>query len=97
MSELMQPVVDAMCKSLREEPYEWNINVHTLSHKSKFKKQEFWNGVDAYSNKSITEVWDGSSNATVFSHEQGKEIYQALNEAIALVGSDKQKDLLDSL
>lgn len=88
----MEPVVEAIIKSLQTEPNEWRFESCTIRHKKKFDKKEFWIG-----DNSIQQIWNGYSNTTVFEKSQGTRIYDAYLEAKRIIGDKEQQDLLASL
>ena len=74
--DIMNDVVDEICKSLVEEPHQWEFNTYTFKHKR--TKVEYWGDM---SNHSITNIWNGHSQNQVFSDEQGIKIAEAYKNA----------------
>ena len=91
--EKVQPVVDAMCISMRTEPTKWRFEATTIQHRKKFNKVEIW--VDL--TNSYTEIWNGYGTEPTFSQEQGAQLHQAHMAAITIMGTANQQRLIDSL
>ena len=84
----MQSTVDEICRSLREEPFDWIFETHTFRKKG--SRIEFWLGLGDY----ITEI-RGSHNDEVFSGTQGEQIHQAYVEAREIVANAAQKRVIN--
>jgi hypothetical protein len=74
--DIMNGVVDEICKSLVEEPHRWEFSSFTFKHKR--AKVEYWGDM---SSPSITHVWTGHTRNRVFSDEQGRKIAEAYKNA----------------
>lgn len=81
--KLMDDTVHQICKSLREDPYSWNLSTHTISHRGVC----IWIGIG----NSFREGWNGHSTYPLFSYIQGELIRAAYNDALAAIGSDNQR------
>ena len=86
----MQLVVDAICKSLLEEPNEWRFGVHDIQHKTKFNHAMFWR-------PSFTDLWTGQIKEEIFTSSQGRQIQAAYKKCLLVRGTDAQLALLDSI
>lgn len=74
--DIMNDAVDEICKSLVEEPHQWDFGPCSFKHKR--SNVEYW--CDA-STHSITHVWTGWTRNRVFSDEQGRKIAGAYKNA----------------
>ena len=90
--EYMNDAVDALCKSLIEEPENWVFSTYT------FQKQgsniRYW---DEQLCRAITETWNGGSLNKVFSVEQGHKIRDAYQVARIKQASCAQNQVLEEL
>lgn len=93
--EFMQPAVDEICRSLREEPHMWE-----LSHKQ-FKKKGtntvFQDWSDIRGLCSVQEIWTGVTWIKVFDVEQGLEIARAHAYARSVQASKEQQAVIDEV
>ena len=74
--DIMNDVVDEICKSLIEEPHQWEFDACTFKHKR--SKVKYWGDM---SDDFITYIWNGYSLNRVFSDEQGRKIAEAYKKA----------------
>ncbi|MNQ42932.1 hypothetical protein D3C85_566440 [compost metagenome] len=90
MSDIMQPTVDEICRSLREEPNKWVFTTYTF-HKSGADAPEFWGGDDE---EPITSMWNGATRSKVFSLTQGVQIREAYCAARLIQASEEQLKIM---
>lgn len=74
--DIMNDTVKEICKSLVEEPHQWEFGSCTFKHKR--SNIEYWGDM---SSPSITHVWTGRTRNRVFSDEQGRKIAEAYKNA----------------
>lgn len=79
--DYMDEAVEAICKSLENEPEKWVFETYTFHKRG--SSVRYWSTFS-----SITEIWDGRASHTVFSGEQGDKIKSSYHIARA-----KQADL----
>ena len=72
---LMEETVRKLCKSLEEEPHDWEFETYTF--KKKGDDIEYWSS----GSKPITEVWLGRNCNQVFSVDQGRRIRESYDIA----------------
>ncbi len=90
--ELMDEVVDKLCYSLINHPEQWVFNTYTFHNKAN-PKIEYWShGVE-----SITETYSSVSKCDkVFSHDQGKRIYNAYLKARETQATVQQQKVINA-
>lgn len=85
----MDKIVNEICDSLINESKQWEIDVFTFNHKTKFNKTKFW----------ISRPHSARTNAIeeqIFSWEQGQKIAKAFNICKEKIASVSQQKLLNS-
>lgn len=90
--DIMNDTVDEICKSLVEEPHQWEFGSCTFKHK--LANIEYWG--DA-SSSSITHVWAGYTRSQVFSTQQGEKIAEAYKKAREVQGDVDQQKVISSM
>ena len=90
--DIMNDVVDEICKSLVEEPHQWEFDACTFKHKR--ANVEYWVGA---SNHSITHIWTGHSRHRVFSDEQGRKIAEAYKKSRKAHADSAQLKVISSM
>lgn len=90
--DIMNDTVEEICKSLVEEPHQWEFSTYTFKHKR--AKVEYWGCTDS---QSITNIWNGRSQNQVFSDEQGRKIAAAYKKARKLQADDAQLKVISSM
>lgn len=86
----MDETVDAICKSLREDPHTWEFSVNTFRKKGTNIK--YWNG----SGGAITQTWNGHDTTFVFSYTQGQKIASAYQTARSIQASEEQRRVMQA-
>ena len=90
--DVMNDTVEAICKSLVEEPQQWEFSTYTFKHKR--SKVEYWGDMRHHS---ITNIWNGRSQNQVFSDEQGRKIAEAYKKARKLQADAAQLKVISSM
>lgn len=90
--DIMNDTVEAICKSLVEEPQQWEFRTYTFKHKR--AKVEYWGDM---SSRSITHVWTGRDRSQVFSNEQGRKIAAAYKKARELLADSTQLKVISDM
>lgn len=90
--EIMDDVVEKLCDSLINHPEQWVFNTYTFYHKAN-PKIEYWShGVE-----SITETYSSVLKCDkVFSHDQGKRIYNAYLKARETQATVQQQKIINA-
>lgn len=91
-THFMDSAVDKLCKSLMEEPHLWRFETYTFNKRG--DSMQYWGGTGE---GPIMTIWNGSSQDTVSSYEQGKRIRRAYNVAREKQASVAQQKVIDSL
>ena len=90
--DIMNDVVEEICKSLVEEPHQWEFGSCTFKHKR--SNVEYWGDM---ANPSITNIWCGHSQNQVFSVEQGRKIAEAYKNARKLQADLAQQKVISAM
>ena len=90
--DIMNDVVEEICKSLVEEPHQWEFGSCTFKHKR--ANVEYWG--DSL-NPSITNIWCGHSQNQVFSTQQGKKISEAYKKAREVQADVDQQKVISAM
>lgn len=90
--ELMDEVVDKLCYSLVNETEQWVFAAFTF-HNKKSPSVRYWLQTGS---QSVTETFDSKTSNKVFSHEQGKKIYNAYLKALEKKSIVAQQKVIDS-
>lgn len=75
-NENIERVVENICYSLRNKPYEWEVDAYTINHIP--SKTEFWKS-DIIS---FFGVWDGQTTQIIFNKEQQEKIRNAYRDML---------------
>lgn len=90
--EIMDEVVDKLCYSLVNETEQWVFATFTF-HNKKSPTVRYWSHTNS---QSITETFDSKTSNKVFSHDQGKRIYNAYLKALEKKSTVAQQKVIDS-
>ena len=88
---IMDSVVEQLCKSMKENPSRWEITTHTLI--DRHNNVKYWKG---FTDEPIVSVWNGSSIERVFNEEQGYKLKEAMFLMADFNGTKAQKKILNS-
>lgn len=92
MTHIMDETVRAICRSIREEPQRWIETTHTFID----QKTGIGYWLDIHSD-AITQTWNGHSLATVFTHQQGLVIAEAIDEWREAHATQEQRRVMRSV
>ena len=90
--DIMNDVVEEICKSLVEEPHRWEFDACTFKHKR--ANVEYWGDI---ATRSITHIWSGHGRHRVFSDEQGGKIAEAYKKARKVHADSAQLKVISSM
>ena len=90
--DIMNDVVDEICKSLVEEPHQWEFGTCTFKHKR--ANIEYWGDMSKHS---ITNICNGRSQNQVFSDEQCRKIAEEYKTARKLQADSAQQKVISSM
>ena len=90
--DIMNDVVEEICKSLVEEPHQWEFGPWAFKHK--LANIEYWGDM---SSPSITNIWCGHSQNQVFSVEQGRKVAEAYKKAREVQADVDQQKVISAM
>jgi len=90
--DYMNEAVDELCYAMVNNPGRFSVGVHTMTDTK--TGVEYW--ISTTGGSGITDTWNGRSNNTVFSYEQGKRLRDAFTQMREIKASNAQQRILNA-